>query len=45
MGIEIPVPPKITFKNIKNISLYSLKAIINGKGNEIYELISRSLWK
>jgi hypothetical protein len=43
--VEIAVPPTITSQEIKGFSLYSIKAIINGQGSELFELIKSNLWK
>src|SRR5207253_4269906 len=36
---ELAVPPKIQLAQAKGFSLYMLKAIINGRGDEIIELV------
>lgn len=40
---ELAMPPKIQFEQAKGFSLYMLKAIINGQGDEIMEL-SKTNW-
>lgn len=32
-------------QEIKGFSLYSIQAIINGQGSELFELIKNDLWK
>jgi pyruvate dehydrogenase (quinone) len=40
---ELAMPPKIKFEQAKGFSVYMMKALINGKGNEIVEL-SKTNW-
>lgn len=40
---ELVMPPKIQIEQAKGFSLYMLKAIINGRGNEIIELARTNL--
>ncbi|SJL84334.1 ubiquinone-dependent pyruvate dehydrogenase [Vibrio palustris] len=40
---ELAMPPKVQLEQAKGFSLYMLKAIINGQGNEIIEL-SKTNW-
>jgi pyruvate dehydrogenase (quinone) len=35
---ELVIPPKIKLEQAKGFSLYMLKAIINGRGDEVMEL-------
>lgn len=42
---ELAMPPKIEFEQAKGFTLYMLKAILNGKGNEIVELATTNLWR
>lgn len=35
---ELSMPPEINFQQAKGFSLYMMKAIINGRGDEILEL-------
>ncbi|MFC3692605.1 ubiquinone-dependent pyruvate dehydrogenase [Chenggangzhangella methanolivorans] len=37
---ELSMPPKIEIEQAKGFSLYMLKAIINGRGDEVMELVS-----
>lgn len=41
---ELIVPPKIKMAQVKGFSLYMVKAIMNGKGDDIFELIKTNLW-
>ncbi|XAW87466.1 thiamine pyrophosphate-dependent enzyme [Vibrio sp. CDRSL-10 TSBA] len=40
---ELAMPPQINMEHAKGFSLYMLKAIINGRGDEIVEL-SKTNW-
>ena len=40
---ELAMPPQIKFEQAKGFSVYMMKALINGKGNEIVEL-SKTNW-
>ncbi|MDP1603485.1 MAG: ubiquinone-dependent pyruvate dehydrogenase [Legionella sp.] len=41
---ELIMPPAVNATQIKGFSLYMLKAIINGKGTEILDLVKTNLW-
>jgi pyruvate dehydrogenase (quinone) len=40
---ELAVPPAIKFEQARGFSLYMLKAIINGRGDEVMELARTNL--
>jgi len=40
---ELAMPPKIELEQAKGFSLYMLKAILNGRGDEIVELVETNL--
>jgi len=40
---ELVMPPKIQLEQAKGFSLYMLKAIINGRGDELVELAQTNL--
>jgi len=42
---ELAMPPKIELEQAKGFSLYMLKAILNGKGDEIVDLVATNLWR
>ncbi|QRN04902.1 ubiquinone-dependent pyruvate dehydrogenase [Legionella sp. MW5194] len=42
---ELVMPPTITTAQVKGFSLYMMKAIINGQGTEILDLVKNSLWR
>jgi pyruvate dehydrogenase (quinone) len=41
---ELVLPPKIQFEQAKGFSLYMLKAIMNGRGDEVVEL-AQTNWR
>ena len=41
---ELIMPPSVNMAQVKGFSLYMLKAIINGKGTEILDLVKTNLW-
>lgn len=43
--MELIIPPKITLEHMKGFSLYLSKAIINGRGTEVVELLKSNLWR
>jgi len=42
---ELSMPPKIELEQAKGFSLYMIKAVFNGKGNEILDLAVSNLWR
>lgn len=42
---ELIMPPAIEMEQIKGFSLYMMKAIINGQGNAILDLMKTNLWR
>ena len=42
---ELVMPPKIQFEQAKGFSLFMLKAIINGRGDEVIELAGQNLFR
>ena len=42
---ELSLPPKVTLEQVKGFSLYLLKAVMNGQGNELVELARTNLAK
>jgi pyruvate dehydrogenase (quinone) len=40
---ELALPPKATAEQIKGFSLYVLKAVMNGRGDEIIDLARTNL--
>lgn len=41
---ELVMPPSVNFAQMKGFSLYMMKAIINGQGTEILDLIKTNIW-
>lgn len=42
---ELSMPPKIELEQAKGFTLYMMKAVLNGKGNEIVDLAVSNLWR
>ncbi|MFC3909831.1 ubiquinone-dependent pyruvate dehydrogenase [Legionella dresdenensis] len=42
---ELMMPPTVSFAQMKGFSLYMMKAIINGQGTEILDLVKTNLWR
>ncbi|KTD64183.1 ubiquinone-dependent pyruvate dehydrogenase [Legionella shakespearei] len=42
---ELIMPPAIEMEQVKGFSLYMMKAIINGQGNAILDLMKTNLWR
>src|SRR5262249_52385919 len=42
---ELAMPPSITLEMAKGFTLYMVKAIISGRGNEIIDLAKTNLWR
>jgi pyruvate dehydrogenase (quinone) len=42
---ELAMPPKVQLEQAKGFSLYMLKAIINGRGDEVIELAQTNLMR
>ncbi len=43
--MELAMPPTITSEQIKGFSLYTTKAIMDGRGAEVFELAKSNLWR
>lgn len=41
---ELPIPPSINAEMAKGFTLYMVKAVFNGRGNEILDLARENLW-
>ena len=39
------MPPSVTVEMAKGFSLYMVKAIMNGRGDEIVDLAKTNLWR
>jgi pyruvate dehydrogenase (quinone) len=42
---ELVMPPTINAAQVKGFSLYMMKAIINGRGTEVLDLVKSALWR
>lgn len=42
---ELVMPPTIEMEQVKGFSLYMMKAIINGQGNAVLDLVKTNLWR
>jgi pyruvate dehydrogenase (quinone) len=42
---ELAMPPSITLEMAKGFTLYMLKAVISGRGDEIIDLAKTNLWR
>ncbi|MBA2656703.1 MAG: ubiquinone-dependent pyruvate dehydrogenase [Tatlockia sp.] len=42
---ELVMPPAINIAEVKGFSLYMMKAIINGRGTEVLDLVKSTLWR
>jgi pyruvate dehydrogenase (quinone) len=42
---ELIMPPTVNIAQVKGFSLYMMKAIINGQGTEILDLVKSNLWR
>lgn len=42
---ELIIPPTINLEQVKGFTLYMMKAIINGQGNEVLDLMKTNLWR
>jgi pyruvate dehydrogenase (quinone) len=41
---ELAVPPSINLAQIKGFTLYMIKAVLNGKGDEVVDLAKTNLF-
>jgi len=42
---ELSMPPTITFEQMKGFSLFTLRAVLSGRGNEIVDLAKINLFR
>jgi len=42
---ELAMPPSVTLEMAKGFSLYMVKAVMNGRGNEVIDLARSNLWR
>ena len=42
---ELAMPPTITAEQAKGFTLYMLKAVMSGRGDEVLDLAKTNLWR
>jgi pyruvate dehydrogenase (quinone) len=42
---ELAMPPSITLEMAKGFSLFMLKAVLSGRGDELVDLAKTNLWR
>ena len=42
---ELAIPPKITAEMAKGFTLYMVKAVMNGRTDEVLDLAATNLWR
>ena len=42
---ELAMPPSVTVEMAKGFTLYMVKAVMNGRGDEIIDLARTNLWR
>ena len=42
---ELATPPTITAEQAKGFTLYMLKAVLSGRGDEVLDLAKTNLWR
>ena len=45
MRNPLPMPPSITVETAKGFTLYMVKAVMNGRGDELIDLARTNLWR
>jgi pyruvate dehydrogenase (quinone) len=43
--VELAMPPSITFEMAKGFTLFMMKAVMSGRGDEIVDLAKTNLWR
>ncbi|RYC29123.1 ubiquinone-dependent pyruvate dehydrogenase [Lichenibacterium minor] len=43
--MELAMPPKVTLEMARGFTLYMLKAVLNGRGDEVVELAKANIWR
>jgi pyruvate dehydrogenase (quinone) len=41
---ELAMPPKIKWAQARGFSLYMMRAVLNGRGDEVLDLVNTNLW-
>jgi pyruvate dehydrogenase (quinone) len=42
---ELPIPPSINLEMAKGFTLYMVRAVVNGRGDELIDLARTNLWR
>jgi pyruvate dehydrogenase (quinone) len=42
---ELAMPPSVTLEMAKGFTLYMVKAVISGRGDEVIDLAKSNLWR
>jgi pyruvate dehydrogenase (quinone) len=42
---ELAIPPKVTGEMAKGFTLYMMKAVMNGRGDEVLDLARSNIWR
>jgi pyruvate dehydrogenase (quinone) len=42
---ELAMPPSVTLDMAKGFTLYMVKAVLNGRADEVYDLARTNLWR
>jgi pyruvate dehydrogenase (quinone) len=42
---ELSIPPTITFEMAKGFTLFMVKAVMNGRADEVVDLAETNLWR
>ena len=42
---ELAIPPKVTTEMAKDFTLYMVKAVLNGRTDEVLDLARTNLWR
>ena len=42
---ERAMPPSVTFEMTKGFTLYMIKAVMSGRGDEVIDLAKTNLWR
>jgi pyruvate dehydrogenase (quinone) len=42
---ELAIPPKVTTEMARSFTLYMVKAVMSGRGDEVLDLARTNLWR
>jgi pyruvate dehydrogenase (quinone) len=42
---ELSIPPKITLEMAKGFTLFMVKAVMNGRADEVLDMATTNLWR